>query len=199
MKKLILFAFAFVISVSLFAQHTVRMKGFVVLSDWIAMDEVIVSISKDNEILSINDISDLTKVKKVFIQLSSGTKKKNEELSIGNSIVKHKIFVQGVLDFSSLQVIKHNMRDEIIWVQSYDNPQRGQKISVGKRFKSASQSGIIGLVLPIVGGTVSVLSGGIVPAIVGSVIGFSLQIDAWNQIGKAGTELDDHFRVLNRK
>lgn len=192
MKKLILFAFAFVISVSSFAQHTVRMKGFVVLSDSIAINEVIVDISKDGKIRSINEVSDLTKVKKVFIQLSSGSKKKNEELSIGKSITKHKIFVQGVDDFSSLQVIKRNMRNEIIWVHSYD-------ISTGKRLRSASQNAMIGLVLPIVGGTVSVLSGGIVPAIVGSVIGFSLQIDAWNQIGKAGTELDDHFRVLNRK
>jgi hypothetical protein len=168
------------------------MKGFVVLSDSIAINEVIVDISKDGKIRSINEVSDLTKVKKVFIQLSSGSKKKNEELSIGKSITKHKIFVQGVDDFSSLQVIKRNMRNEIIWVHSYD-------ISAGKRLRSASQNAMIGLVLPIVGGTVSVLSGGIVPAIVGSVIGFSLQIDAWNQIGKAGTELDDHFRVLNRK
>jgi hypothetical protein len=199
MKKLILFAVAFVISVSSFAQHTVRMKGFVVFSDSSAMDEVIVSFSKEDEILSINDVSDLTKVKKVFIQLSNGSKKKNDELSVGNSIVKHKIFVQGVLDFSSLESIKRGMRNEVIWVHSYNNLRNGQKIFVGKRFKSASQSGMIGLALPIVGSTVGILSGGTIPIIVGGVVGLVLQFDAWSQVNKAGAELDDHLKTLYKK
>jgi hypothetical protein len=172
------------------------MKGFVVFSDSSAMDEVIVSFSKEDEILSINDVSDLTKVKKVFIQLSNGSKKKNDELSVGNSIVKHKIFVQGVLDFSSLESIKRGMRNE---VHSYNNLRNGQKIFVGKRFKSASQSGMIGLALPIVGSTVGILSGGTIPIIVGGVVGLVLQFDAWSQVNKAGAELDDHLKTLYKK
>jgi hypothetical protein len=175
------------------------MKGFVVFSDSSATDEVIVSFSKDDEILSINDVSDLTKVKKVFIQLSNSSKKKKDQLSVGNSIVKHKIFVQGVLDFSSLESIKRGMRNEIIWVHSYNNIRNGHKNFVGERFKSASQSGMLGLGLPIIGTTVGILSGGTIPIIVGGVVGLALQFNAWNHVNKAGAELDDHLKTLHKK
>jgi hypothetical protein len=193
MKNLILLITLLVsITCSSFAQHTVRMKGFVVFSDWVGVDGVIVDISENGEIVSINEVSDLTKINKVFIQLSEGSKKRNDELSIGNAIVKHKIFVQAVNDYSSLEVIKRSMRNQVIQVNS-------DKSSAGKRLKSASKSGMVGVVLPIVGATVGVLTGGTVPIIVGGVLGLAFQIDSWNQVGKAGTELEDTLRTLNKK
>ena len=193
MKKLILLLSLLVsITCSSFAQSSVTMKGFVVLIDSTVVDEVIVDFSKNGEILSINDVSDLSKIDKVFIQLSGGSRKRNDELSIGNAIVRHKIYVQAVNDFSSLQVIKRNMRDKIIQVHSENN-------TPGKRLRMASQSGFIGLALPIVGSAVGILTGGTIPIFVGGVVGLAFQADAWSQIGKAGTELDKGLRTINKK
>ena len=194
MKNLILVITLLVsITCSSFAQHTVRMKGFVVFSDWVGVDGVIVDVSENGEIISINEVSDFTKIKKVIIQLPNGSKNRNSQLSVAQSIVNKKISVQAVNDIEGLQDIKRSMINEIIMVDTKNNS------FDRSHFRKASINGMMGVVLPIVGTTVGVLSGGTIPVIVGGVVGLVLQVNSWNHINKAGTELDSNLRILNRK
>ena len=63
-----------------------------------------------------------------------------------------------------------------------------EKKSVKNNFRLAAQSGILGVVLPVVGFGVTVLTGGTAPMIVASVGTLYFQIKAWSHINKVSNE-----------